>query len=97
MNTGILDDLEDIPLLTTEQEHVADLQLRAENDEREARLWGSLLADKQFVQSRGIPVWWKDRKRGLIHCGGRIVTRAQFAAVVDRERRLLTNVDSATT
>lgn len=88
--------MECLSVLTTEQEHHADIELMAANNERERKLWGKLLADKRFLQQRGLGVWWKDRKRGLIHCGGRIITRAQLATVVERERRLLTKTDSVT-
>lgn len=73
---------------------VAELvRLSIENGEREAKLWGRLLLDKQFLQSRGFSLV----KRGnRIICDDRPISRQQLVMKADRERRLLTNGYSVT-
>lgn len=59
--------------------------LRAENDERERRIYGPLLEDVRFLRRTGAGVWKVGDKFCVDHV---LKTRREFMEIVARERRL---------
>jgi hypothetical protein len=63
--------------------------LYRQNNERERRLWGNLIADKRVVQRMGLGVWYVDKAKKLVNVGDRTVTEDELRAMAMRERRRL--------
>lgn len=61
---------------------------RNENNERERRLYGDLLADKLFLQRRGYAVYRVGRS---INVGKRVLSVPEFKRLAERERCRLSN------
>lgn len=63
-------------------------QLRADNDERERKLWGDLLPAKRVLQRRGFGVWWHNKRKRLIHVGDQVLSIKQFKRMAALHKRL---------
>jgi len=67
---------------------LSDVELRAENDARELKLWGRLLPAKRVLQRRGFGVWWADRKRRRINVGDQVVSVTEFKRMAALHQRI---------
>lgn len=59
--------------------------LRAEIEQHERLLYGSLLSDVKFMRSRDFTIWRVGKK---LNVDGKILTVAQFKEKAARERRM---------